>query len=287
MIHSSDSFPLRAPDRSRRSAFTLIELLVVIAIIAILAAILFPVFAQAKAAAKKTVCLSNVKQIGIGWTLYAGDHDDTMPMGYGYYGDDGRWIVWYGAMDYDANLFDAKGGTLFPYLRGFTITDCPAAPYPTSTLKEASNRWTALNANLQGDPGDPGDPEAGTDPRASSTVNYSSAELPAETILVGDGASSSSACALSPTFTIPSNYTGYVHGRHSGFANLGWLDGHAKSMKVLVSTHGSRRTPVGCYTSNALGDIVKYPRQYNSSGATDNVLSPLDQYYWTLQKPTP
>ncbi|MDR3692787.1 MAG: prepilin-type N-terminal cleavage/methylation domain-containing protein [Fimbriimonas sp.] len=59
--------------------FTLIELLVVIAIIAILAAILFPVFAQAKDAAKKTVALSNVKQIAIGYGLYVSDNDDTFP----------------------------------------------------------------------------------------------------------------------------------------------------------------------------------------------------------------
>ncbi|AIE87732.1 prepilin-type N-terminal cleavage/methylation domain-containing protein [Fimbriimonas ginsengisoli] len=60
-------------------AFTLIELLVVIAIIAILAAILFPVFAQAKAAAKKINSLSNQKQIGVGIQLYAGDNDDILP----------------------------------------------------------------------------------------------------------------------------------------------------------------------------------------------------------------
>lgn len=62
-----------------RKAFTLIELLVVIAIIAILAAILFPVFAQAKASAKKTNSLSNQKQIGLATQMYATDYDDTLP----------------------------------------------------------------------------------------------------------------------------------------------------------------------------------------------------------------
>src|ERR1700743_527204 len=58
-------------------AFPLIDLLVVIAIIAILAAILFPVFAQAKAAAKKTSCLSNTKQMGLSLFMYGNDYDDT------------------------------------------------------------------------------------------------------------------------------------------------------------------------------------------------------------------
>jgi prepilin-type N-terminal cleavage/methylation domain-containing protein/prepilin-type processing-associated H-X9-DG protein len=61
-----------------RRAFTLIELLVVIAIIAILAAILFPVFAQAKASAKKSACLSNTRQLGIGLMMYMADEDDTL-----------------------------------------------------------------------------------------------------------------------------------------------------------------------------------------------------------------
>lgn len=67
-----------------KRAFTLIELLVVIAIIAILAAILFPVFAQAKEAAKKTACLSNARQIGIALKLYQADVDDGMPIFYAY-----------------------------------------------------------------------------------------------------------------------------------------------------------------------------------------------------------
>jgi prepilin-type N-terminal cleavage/methylation domain-containing protein len=62
-----------------KKAFTLIELLVVIAIIAILAAILFPVFAQAKVAAKKTASISNAKQIGLGIILYTVDYDDVYP----------------------------------------------------------------------------------------------------------------------------------------------------------------------------------------------------------------
>lgn len=62
-----------------RKAFTLIELLVVIAIIAILAAILFPVFAQAKTAAKRTQTLSNIKNVGTAIQLYMGDYDDILP----------------------------------------------------------------------------------------------------------------------------------------------------------------------------------------------------------------
>src|SRR5690349_6647142 len=63
----------------KQRGFTLIELLVVIAIIAILAAILFPVFAQAKQPAKKTAELSNMKQIGLGFIMYASDSDDVAP----------------------------------------------------------------------------------------------------------------------------------------------------------------------------------------------------------------
>jgi prepilin-type N-terminal cleavage/methylation domain-containing protein/prepilin-type processing-associated H-X9-DG protein len=75
---------LRQPTARRRtpvrSAFTLIELLVVIAIIAILAAIIFPVFAQARAKARQTACLNNQKQIGLAFMQYAQDYDETFPL---------------------------------------------------------------------------------------------------------------------------------------------------------------------------------------------------------------
>jgi prepilin-type N-terminal cleavage/methylation domain-containing protein len=70
--------------KTMRKAFTLIELLVVIAIIAILAAILFPVFAQAKLAAKKTTDLSNVKQLALGHLMYWNDYDDTSVTSWSY-----------------------------------------------------------------------------------------------------------------------------------------------------------------------------------------------------------
>lgn len=92
-----------------RKAFTLIELLVVIAIIAILAAILFPVFAQAKAAAKKTSSLSNIKQMGTSVHIYAGDNDDQIP----------------GTKIYESYVFFAY---LKPYIKNNQIFADPASP---------------------------------------------------------------------------------------------------------------------------------------------------------------
>src|SRR5688572_10693085 len=78
--------------RQRRAAFTLIELLVVIAIIAILAAILFPVFAQAREKARQTACLSNQKQVGTALMMYYTDYEDTIvPNGLGGTGNQQTW----------------------------------------------------------------------------------------------------------------------------------------------------------------------------------------------------
>src|SRR5437763_907367 len=80
----------------RQRGFTLIELLVVIAIIAILAAILFPVFARAREAARKTSCLSNLKQLGLASNMYKQDYDESYPDSrpfWGSRGDNNQWPV--------------------------------------------------------------------------------------------------------------------------------------------------------------------------------------------------
>lgn len=77
MVPRRLSLPRNAP---KTSAFTLIELLVVVAIIAILAAILFPVFAQAREKARQATCQSNMKQLGIGLNMYAQDYNEMLPM---------------------------------------------------------------------------------------------------------------------------------------------------------------------------------------------------------------
>ncbi len=95
-----------------RKAFTLIELLVVIAIIAILAAILFPVFAQAREKARQTSCLSNHKSIATAWLMYSQDYDETMAIGAQSY-DQGKRLPWmYQLLD--------------PYIKSWAIFDCPS-----------------------------------------------------------------------------------------------------------------------------------------------------------------
>src|SRR5580698_9789983 len=93
---------------ARRSAFTLIELLVVIAIIAILAAILFPVFAQAREKARQTSCASNMKQIGIAFMQYTQDYDEYTP------------ALWAHYAGWEAGVY--------PYLKSTGVFTCPDDP---------------------------------------------------------------------------------------------------------------------------------------------------------------
>ena len=104
-------------DFLKRRAFTLIELLVVIAIIAILAAILFPVFAQARAKARQTACLSNMKQAGLSVTMYREDFDAHYPRGYGNGGTDV--VGWADAIQ--------------PYAKNIQFLHCPDDPNAQSS----------------------------------------------------------------------------------------------------------------------------------------------------------
>src|SRR5205809_3264393 len=105
----------------RRKGFTLIELLVVIAIIAILAAILFPVFAQARDKARAAACLSNTKQIALAVNMYVQDYDETTP--------GGCFAVW--GCGIDPNFKKASANytglwPLTPYVKNEQVFICPS-----------------------------------------------------------------------------------------------------------------------------------------------------------------
>jgi prepilin-type N-terminal cleavage/methylation domain-containing protein/prepilin-type processing-associated H-X9-DG protein len=105
-----------------KRGFTLIELLVVIAIIAILAAILFPVFAQAREKARQTSCLSNGKQIGLGLAMYVQDYDETMPTGLPHTNSINGGVAssnYWSREPYDSQIA--------PYLKNDGVFNCPSA----------------------------------------------------------------------------------------------------------------------------------------------------------------
>jgi prepilin-type N-terminal cleavage/methylation domain-containing protein/prepilin-type processing-associated H-X9-DG protein len=126
--------------RSVQKGFTLIELLVVIAIIAILAAILFPVFAQARDSARQATCLSNTKQVGLAAIMYSQDYDETFPRldnnGSKYYGEDFYLGVPVDTPDWGDMTLSQKGlsdsenvmffGSLQPYIKNEQVSICPS-----------------------------------------------------------------------------------------------------------------------------------------------------------------
>lgn len=123
-----------------KRAFTLIELLVVIAILAILAAILFPVFSRAKAAAKGTACLSNLKQLGTAFAIYTADYDGDYPTPYGNRPGTSAWVLSgsgpltgstnppcpIGSPEHDLCFIgDPTKGSMFSYVKSVAIFKCP------------------------------------------------------------------------------------------------------------------------------------------------------------------
>jgi prepilin-type N-terminal cleavage/methylation domain-containing protein/prepilin-type processing-associated H-X9-DG protein len=132
-----------------KDGFTLIELLVVIAIIAILAAILFPVFARTKESASSTKCLSNLKQLGKGLSMYLGDYNDAFPsapfkdipsfddqLGYIH---GGQMEVWEGQEGYVLN--HSIYAQLTPYVKNKTVWKCPRDR--DARILQASKRFTS------------------------------------------------------------------------------------------------------------------------------------------------
>ncbi len=104
-----------------RKAFTLIELLVFIAIIAILAAILFPVFAQAREKARQTSCLSNLKQAGLGIMMYVQDYDETFP----------KASFWDTSKPFSEYYLWTSQRCIQPYMKNVGIYRCPSDSFPT------------------------------------------------------------------------------------------------------------------------------------------------------------
>ena len=126
---------LHRTERRRPSGFTLIELLVVIAIISVLAGILFPVFAKARASARKTTALSNLKQIGAALAMYTAGYDEHLP---------DRWPIWLGYREF---YWRGEGwdlpSLLNPYIRN------PAVWYsPEDRLWNRAATSFAVNGEL-------------------------------------------------------------------------------------------------------------------------------------------
>jgi len=227
-------------------AFTLIELLIVIAIIAILAAILFPVFAQAKLAAKKASDLSNLKQHALSSIMYANDYDDVSVT---QYRDAGGWLYWFAGSGKDLGFMDPTEGQnwsreTMPYVKNLQIyinpggVNDPDPNYGFRNKSGAGNGSYAANGNVLG----------------LSQTAYSD---PAATIWLTDKATTTRESIVQPTPLYPLGSPLIANGMDinwvgisfSGGANYALCDGHGKYFKrtgVNFRMYGITGT-VHCY----------------------------------------
>lgn len=248
---------------TRRPGFTLIELLVVIAILAIIAAILFPVFARARERARQATCASNLRQIGMATMQYAGDSDGLLFNTLSHAGDDGRITHWSYCGDQTLGTpdvrVDASCGPLSPFLKSADVWACPSA----AGLKAA-------------DYYKPMPPPYGlniaywrTEHSQGRPVSLSQVASPSETIFVADSAAySSGLLTWIKNVFLPSDHEACVHGRHSGLANVLWLDGHVNARKPV--SPDARRQALN------VGDILR--GAYTGDAQADD-------YYYELMKP--
>ncbi len=228
--------------RPRKLGFTLVELLVVIAIIAILAAILFPVFAQAKMAAKKSVDLSNVKQLSLGVLMYGGDVDDTYPFCWGW---NPSWMPWHQMTD--------------PYVKNLQIWKAPVDNWgrgteggdagcktgqPTRGVTYSMNyTWPAF-VNSSGTWWGSGSEQCEMSPTCDSGgASQTSVPAVASTILIAPRPNWYHQWCEGWATEVFFNYgefnmTGGGAKMFSGGANYGLCDGHAKFMSKDATLRG-------------------------------------------------
>lgn len=189
--------------RTRR-AFTLIELLVVIAIIAILAAILFPVFAKAREAARATSCKSNLKQFGSASAMYTQDNDGDLVR---------AWQIGGG----NCCVAPTWADMLMPYIKNTQVLACPSLANATNGLGYGYN-YVYLGGYV--------------------TTNEAAIQSPAETIQVLDKVNGSYFWIYSAQYwimngsTYGQNNTGGVEFRHNNTANVLFVDGHVKASNL-------------------------------------------------------
>ncbi|MFN3683517.1 MAG: prepilin-type N-terminal cleavage/methylation domain-containing protein [Fimbriimonadaceae bacterium] len=266
-------------------AFTLIELLVVIAIVAILAAIFFPVFAQAKRAAKTSASISYKKQIGTGAHLYAADYDDRMFLFLVRNGNHAHfWFTgvenWYSS---PPRRNRPEWALLHPYMRNQRIMDCPNAaeiPMPTSFENPF---WPAYGINdvylLGGSLTNP------------TPAAFTQAEDPAQTVLLTDVATASlltgELIRLNTVRPPSRSALPNVHFRHSGKTTVLWVDGHVSKAAPTYKSDGYRPNPTTVVTGRLLrqkgiGNLANRPLP-DTIPANDPMIPHYD-FYFTLEK---
>jgi prepilin-type N-terminal cleavage/methylation domain-containing protein/prepilin-type processing-associated H-X9-DG protein len=226
---------------NRSRGFTLIELLVVIAIIAILAAILFPVFAMAREAARKTSCASNLRQLGTATQMYVQDND-------GQYFQ--HWYAtptyWFGRLDTSVSppKVYREQGLLYPYIKNFDIQKCPSFTGKPAYGEVATGAYGYNVTYLTTGFGQAG-------------VNEAVIQKPTSCALFADSAQYSgwkSPPVLEETLSIwpPSSTVTYnyavVQFRHAGTANVVFADGHVKAAHPTLAAE-----PYAHYNLHHLG----------------------------------
>jgi prepilin-type N-terminal cleavage/methylation domain-containing protein/prepilin-type processing-associated H-X9-DG protein len=230
-------------DVQRRRAFTLIELLVVIAIIAILAAILFPVFAQAREKARQATCLSNQKQISNALMMYVQDYDETFPLAnYDAPAPLGN-VVWMGIIDPYVKSGVASINTQLAQSNVRSVWFCPSffTSYPQGTAGEPERSYV-VNANVMPACGAGIITSTGRVCTIPTPLTLAAIQTPAQLVAVAEfrggrvwtnGHDTSNCQPITTPESWPQNQAYCAaRGRHSGGANVLLADGHAKWFKA-------------------------------------------------------